>query len=108
MVAGVELSLFMGLLGCGIIVLRGPASIGHIKNFGCRSKIFFLYILYIGWGSVGGWWVMTAGVMISLFMGCIHAGIIDSGGLTHIGDIPPVGRGLTPKKNFFFLYIFSI
>ena len=50
---------------------------------------------------------MTAGVMISLFMGLFGCGIIDSGGLTHIGDIPPVGRGLTPK-NFFLVYIFYI
>ena len=45
MTAGVEILLFMGLLGCGIIVLRGLASIDHIKNFGCRSKKFF-YSLY--------------------------------------------------------------
>ena len=60
MTAGVELSLYMGLLGCGIIVLRGPAAIGHIKNFGCRSKkFFFLYYIYyiyrlgVGNGFVG-------------------------------------------------------
>ena len=50
---------------------------------------------------------MTAGVMISLYMGYMHGVHTGLGGLTHIGDIPPVGRGLTPKK-FFFLYIFSI
>ena len=50
---------------------------------------------------------MTAGVMISLYMGYIHGGIIDSGGMTHFGDIPPVGRGLTPKK-IFFSYIYFL
>ena len=57
MVARVEILLFMGLLGCGIIVLRGPAAIGHIKNFGCRSKNFYsiynIYRLGVGGGFVG-------------------------------------------------------
>ena len=35
------------------------------------KKIFF-YIFPICWGSVGGLWVMTAGVEISLFMGYLH------------------------------------
>ena len=57
MVARVEILLFMGLIGCGIIVLRGPAVIGHIKNFGCRSKkffsIYFIYMMGVDGGFVG-------------------------------------------------------
>ena len=52
MTAGVEILLFMGLLGCGIIVLRGltyfgdtrPVGRGHSQNF---FFIFFLYISYM-------------------------------------------------------------
>ena len=51
---------------------------------------------------------MTAGVMISLYTGCMHGVNTGSGGPGHIGDIPPVGRGLTPKKFFFLIYIFYI
>ena len=106
MVAGVELSLFMGLLGGGIIVLRGPASIGHIKNFGCRSKKFFflIYIFYIGWGSEMGLWVMTAGVEISLFMGYLHG--VDTGlrGPVAIGDIVFFGP-VRPTWYIFSIYI---
>ena len=76
MTAGVEILLFMGLLGCGIIVLRGLTYFGDTRPVGPgHSQKFFLYIFYIFpicWGSVGGWWVMTAGVEISLFMGYLH------------------------------------
>ena len=46
---------------------------------------------------------MTAGVEISLYITCIHAGIIDSVGLTYFGDTRPVGPGHSQN---FFLYIF--
>ena len=58
MTAGVEILLFMGLLGCGIIVLRGlshfgdtrPVGRGHSQNF--FALYFSIYFLYVGgrWG----------------------------------------------------------
>ena len=49
MTAGVEISLFMGLLGCSIIVLRGLTYFGDTRPVGRgHSQNFFLYIfLYI-------------------------------------------------------------
>ena len=51
MTAGVEILLFMGLLGCGIIVLRGLSHIGDTRPVGRgHSQKFFLYIfLYISY-----------------------------------------------------------
>ena len=46
---------------------------------------------------------MTAGVEISLYITCIHAGIIDSVGLSHFGDTRPVGCGHS-QKNFFYIF----
>ena len=107
MTAGVEISLFMGYLHGVNTGLRGPAVIGHFIIFGpVRPFGMYIYIFYIGWGSEMGLWVMVAGVIISLYTGYMHGVNTGLGGLTHIGDIPPVGRGLTPKK--FFSYIFSI
>ena len=49
---------------------------------------------------------MTAGVEISLYMGLLGCGIIDSVGLSHIGDTRPVGRGLAQKFfSIYFLYV---
>ena len=91
MTARVEISLYMGLLGCGIIVLRGltyfgdtrPVCRGHSQNF---FYIFF-YIFPICWGSEPLWWVMTARAEISLFMGYLHG--VDTGlrGPASIGHI---------------------
>ena len=104
MTAGVMISLYTGYMHGVNTGLGGPGHFGHFTFFGpVRPFGIYIYIFYICWGSVGGWWVMTAGVMISLYMGCIHGVNTGSGGLTHIGDIPPVGRRLTPK-NFFLIF----
>ena len=50
---------------------------------------------------------MTAGVEISLYITCMHAGIIDLRGLTYFGDTRPVGRGHS-QKNFFFIFLLYI
>ena len=51
MTAGVEILLFMGLLGCSIIVLRGLTYFGDTRPVGRgHSQKFFLYIfLYISY-----------------------------------------------------------
>ena len=51
-----------GLAGFGALLIFDPS----------HSKIFFLYILHICWGSVGGLWVMTARAEISLYITCMH------------------------------------
>ena len=49
MTAGVEILLFMGLLGCSIIVLRGLTYFGDTRPVGRghSQKIFFLYISFM-------------------------------------------------------------
>ena len=105
MTAGVEISLFMGYLHGVNTCLRGPASIGDIVFFGPVRPTWYVFSIYLG--SVGGWWVMTARMEISLYMGYLHAGIIDSVGLSHFGDTRPVGRG-HPQKNFFSIYFLYV
>ena len=51
MTARAEISLYMGLLGCSIIVLRGLTYFGHTRPVGRGlAQNFFLYIfLYISY-----------------------------------------------------------
>ena len=104
MTAGVEISLFMGCLHGINTGLGGPASIGHMVFFGPVRPTWYTFSIYLGPKPL--WWVMTARAEISLYITCIHAGIIDSVGLSHIGDTRPVGRGLAQKFfSIYFLYI---
>ena len=57
MTARVEILLFMGLLGCGIIVLRGLTYFGDTRPVGPgHSQKFFFYIFSIYFLYVGGRW----------------------------------------------------
>ena len=102
MTARAEISLYITCMHGVNTGLRGPAAIGHMVFFGPVRPTWYVFSIYLG--SEALWWVMTAGVEISLYITCMHAGIIDSVGLSHFGHTRPVGRGHSQKK-FFFLYI---